>query len=50
LAVKKLVMALAGGNKLRIDIQFVTFNADLAVNQRATTGMIGETEGDSGFV
>jgi hypothetical protein len=41
--VKILVMALSGRNELRINVEVVAFDADLAVDESATAGMVGQT-------
>jgi hypothetical protein len=48
-AVKKFIMALARGDKIRVDVEIITFDADLAVDDSATTRMIGETERYAAF-
>ena len=50
LAVEILVMTLAGRNEIRVDVQLIAFDADLAVDHRLAAGMIRETEGDFVFV
>ena len=42
LAVKIFVMALARRSEVRVDVEFVSFDADFAVDQRATARMIRE--------
>src|SRR5215472_7904163 len=49
LAMEKFVMAFAGRDKLRIDVELVAFDADLAGDHRATARMVGQAEGDAGF-
>jgi hypothetical protein len=41
LALKKPVMTLTGGYEITADIELITIDANLAVDERATTGMIG---------
>ena len=50
LAVKVFVVALPRGGEVRIDGEFVAFDADFAVDQRATAGMIGQAQGNFRFV
>ena len=50
LAVEVFIVAFPGGNKVGIDVELITFHADLAIDQGAATGMIGETKGDARFV
>ena len=48
LAVQILVMALAGRNKIRVDVELIAFDADFAVDDRLAARMVWETEGDFG--
>src|SRR5918996_61324 len=50
LAVEEFVVSLPGRNKVKVDVELVALDTDLAVDERATAGMIGEAEGDPGFV
>src|SRR5690349_20489409 len=47
---KKFVMAFAGRDEFRIDVELVAFDSDFSVDQRATAGMIGKSKRDSRFV
>ena len=49
-AVKILVMTLAGRNEMWIDIKFVAFDTDLAIDDRLAARMIGQTQGDFRFI
>ena len=49
LAVEKFVVAFAGRDKVGVDVEFIAFYADLAVDESATARMVGETEGDAWF-
>ena len=50
LAVQILVMALAGRNKVWIDIKLVAFDTDLAIDDRLAARMIGQTQRDFRFI
>jgi hypothetical protein len=43
-------MALAGRNKIRVDVKLIAFDADFAVDDRLAARMVWETEGDFVFV
>src|SRR4030095_351616 len=49
LTVKIFVVTLARGREVRIDVESITFDADLAIDQRATARVIGQAEGDFRF-
>ena len=48
-AVQILVMALAGRDKIGINVELVAFDADFAVDNRLAARVIGETEGNFWF-
>src|SRR5918995_4783595 len=48
-ALKKPVMALAGGDKITTNIELIAFDSDSAIDESSTPGMIGKAEGDAWF-
>jgi hypothetical protein len=49
LAMKIFVMALAGGGEVGVNVEFVAFDADFAVDHSAAARVIGETESNVRF-
>src|SRR6266540_4201940 len=49
LAVKIFVVTLARGREVRVDVELIAFDADLAIDQRAAARVIGQAESDFRF-